>query len=125
MKVRRLRWLGRRINHPWWLLMSHRVALVLMELRCTMRPVQPHPFRVLPMIVITVTLLLLVLLLLFHEYSDERQGDVQKISSILNYHIATELRQRQSGLHSPCHCGGHTGPFEQSKPYFFKNVVDI
>ena len=116
MEVRRLRWLSRRINHP-WLLVGHRVALMLMELRSTMRPVQSHPFRVLSMIMIAVTLLLLGLLLLFHEYLDERQGDIQKISSILNYHIATELRQRQSGLHSPCH-GGHMRSFEQLKPYF-------
>lgn len=67
MEIRRLRWLSRRVDHPRWLLMSHRVALVLMELRSAVRSVQSDPFRVLSMIVIAVTLLLLVLLLLFHE----------------------------------------------------------
>jgi len=72
MKVRRLRRLGRRVDHPRRLLMRHRVALMLMELWSTMRPVQPHPFRILSVIVIAVTLLLLILLLLLHEYTDER-----------------------------------------------------
>lgn len=77
MKVRRLGRLSRRVNHPRWLLMGHRVALMLMEFRSAVRPVQSHPFRVLSVIVIAVTLLLLILLLLFQEYSDEQQGDVK------------------------------------------------
>lgn len=67
MEVRRLRRLGSRVDHPRRLLVGHRVALMLMELRRAVRSVQSHPFRVLPVIVVAVTLLLLVLLLLFHE----------------------------------------------------------
>lgn len=107
MEVWRLRRLGSRVDHPRWLLMRHRVALMLMELRCAVRPVQSHPFRVLPVIVVAVTLLLLVLLLLFHELlgmNDKKAGDVKdQINPQLPYSDGVR-KVGKVGFIRLCHC---------------------
>lgn len=84
MKIRRLGWLGARVNHSLWLLMIHRVTLVLVKLRGSMRTVQPHSFRILAVIVLTVSLLRLILLL---------YDDVTISSSLTNINLVNSDRE--------------------------------
>lgn len=72
MKVRGLRWLGSRIHHAGWLLVCHRVALVLMKLWRSVWTVEPYSFRILSVIVVAVSLLLLILLLKFRKLGKKK-----------------------------------------------------